>query len=228
MKRFLVIGLGRFGRRLAQALTEAGQEVIAVDIRDELVEQARDKVALAVCLDATDPEALKTQDASSIDAAVVCIGEDFEANALATATAKSLGVPQVVSRASTEIQRRILSRIGADQVIFPEEEIADRLASQLVNPNIVERLALSAGHGLIQIRAPAEWHDRTLGEIDLRRKYEVNLVAIKRAVKTTRDEKGAETLEEEVLDLPMAHTIIREGDVLVLVGTTESLANLPS
>ena len=227
MKRFMVIGLGRFGQRLAQMLTQAGHEVIAVDLREELVERVRDEVALAVSLDATDPEPLKAQDVASLDAAIVSIGEDFEANALATATLKSLDVRYVVSRASSQIQRRILMRIGADRVIFPEEEIAERLASQLANPNIVEHLALAEGHDLIQIRAPAAWHDRTLGEIDLRRKYEVNLVAIKRTVKT-RNEEGEEVKSEELVDLPMAHTIIRDGDVLVLVGSTASLSNLPS
>jgi len=227
MKRFMVIGLGRFGRRLAQALTEAGHEVIAIDMREELVERMRDEVALAVCLDATDPEPLKSQMAEDIDAAVVSIGEDFEANALTTATLKSLGVRRVVSRASTEIQRRILLRIGADLVIFPEEEIADRLAGQLANPNVLEHLALAEGHSLIQIRAPAEWHNRTLAEIDLRRKYQVNLVAVKRSVKA-RSTEGEETVEEQVVELPMAHTMIREGDILVIVGSTESLANLPT
>jgi len=228
MKRFLIVGLGRLGRRLAQALTSAGQEVIAADIREELVERVRDEVALAVRLDATDPEPLKSQDVANVDAAIVSIGEDFEANALATATLKALGVPKVISRASSEVQRRILARIGADEIIFPEEEIADRLASQLANPNIVEHLQLSEGHSLVQIRAPAAWHDKTLGEIDLRRKYEVNLVAIKRPVRV-RNEDGQEVVEEEeLLDLPMAHTIIREGDVLVLVGATESVANLPT
>jgi len=227
MKRFMVIGLGRFGRRLAQALTEAGHEVIAIDNREELVEHVRDAVALAVCLDATDPEALKAQGADDLDAAVVCIGEDFESNALATATLKSLGVPLVISRASTETQRRILAAIGADQVVLPEEEVADRLAAHLANPNVLEHLELAEGHSLIQIRAPAEWQGRTLGEIDLRRKYEVNLVAIKRKV-VSRSTEGEETVEQQVVDLPLAHTVIREGDVLVLVGSTESLAGLPS
>ena len=227
MKRFMVIGLGRFGQRLAQMLTQAGHEVIAVDLREELVERVRDEVALAVSLDATDPEPLKAQDVASLDAAIVSIGEDFEANALATATLKSLDVRYVVSRASSQIQRRILMRIGADRVIFPEEEIAERLASQLANPNIVEHLVLAEGHDLIQIRAPAAWHDRTLGEIDLRRKHEVNLVAIKRTI-VSRTPEGGESVEQQVVDLPLAHTVIREGDVLVLVGSTESLANLPS
>jgi trk system potassium uptake protein TrkA len=227
MKRFMVIGLGRFGRRLAQALTEAGHEVIAIDKRDELVERVRDEVALAVCLDATDPEALKAQGADDLDAATVCIGEDFESNALATATLKSLGVRLVISRASTEIQRRILSAIGADQVVLPEEEVAERVAAHLANPNVLEHLELAEGHSLIQIRAPGEWIGRTLGEIDLRRKHEVNLVAIKRSI-VSRTPEGGESVEQQVVDLPLAHTVIREGDVLVLVGSTESLASLPS
>jgi len=231
MKRFLIIGLGRFGRRLAQALTEAGQEVIATDKSEGLVERVRDEVALAVRLDATDEEPLKAQELSEVDAAIVSIGEDFEANVLATSSLKALGVPQVISRASSGTQRRILKRVGADEVILPEEEVADRLARQLVNPNIVEHLMLSEGHSLIQIRAPKVWHNKTLGDIDLRRKHEVNLVAIRRGVQTEEAEgEEGETKEttEEVLDLPMAHTVIREGDILVLVGETESLRNLPT
>ena len=227
MKRFMVVGLGRFGQRLAKELTEAGHEVIAVDAREAIVERMRDEVALAVCLDATEPEALKSQGVDKVDTAVVAIGEDFEANALATATLKELGVRYVISRASTSIQRRILDRIGADQVIFPEEEMAVRLAGHLANPQIIDHVELSEGHSLVQIRAPAVWFDRTLSEIDLRKKHEVNLVAIKRPVKR-QDSSGGEVVEEQVLDLPMPHTTIREGDVLVLVGTTESLAALPT
>jgi len=252
MKRFLVIGLGRFGRRLAQALTEAGQEVIAADKTEDLVERMRDEVALAVRLDATDEEPLKAQEVGDVDAAIVSIGEDFEANVLATTTLKAMGVPQVISRASTVTQRRILRRVGADEVILPEEEVADRLARQLVNPNIVEHLSLSEGHSLVQIRAPKAWHDKTLGEIDLRRKYEVNLVAIRRPVepeakegrkaakearKAAKEARKAAATEEEVeeaeppeqvLDLPMAHTVIREGFFFNHTAATESLQNLPS
>ena len=112
-------------------------------------------------------------------------------------------------------------------MIFPEEERAVRLANQLANPNILEHLVLSEGHSLVQIRAPSAWHNKTLGDIDLRRKYEVNLVAIKRPAQS-EGEQEEEGPAEELLDLPMAHTIIRQGDVLVLVGATESLTQLPS
>jgi trk system potassium uptake protein TrkA len=227
MKRFMVIGLGRFGHRLAKELTDAGHEVIAIDNREALVEHIRDEVALAVCLDATEPEALKSQGVDKVDTAVVAIGKDFEANALATATLKALGVGRVISRASSDIQRRILDRIGADQVIFPEEEMAVRLAAHLTNPQIIDHLELSEGHSLVQIRAPAVWYDRTLSDIDLRKKHEVNLVAIKRPIKR-QGPGGEESIEEQLLDLPMPHTTIREGDVLLLVGATENLAALPT
>jgi len=230
MKRFLIIGLGRFGRRLAQVLTEAGQEVIAADKSEDLVERVRDEVALAVRLDVTDEDPLKALELGEVDAAIISIGEDFEANVLATSTLKGLGVPRVISRASSVTQRRILRRVGADEVVLPEEEVADRLARHLVNPNIVEHLSLSEGHSLVQIRAPKAWHDKTLGEIDLRRKYEVNLVAIRRGVEPPGAEHDPEADEpkEQVLDLPMAHTLIRDGDILVLIGETESLQNLPT
>jgi len=227
MKRFAVIGMGRFGTKLAQSLTAAGHEVIAIDVRAEMTEAMRDEVALAVRMDATNIEALKTQGVDKVDAAIVSIGEDFESNALATATLKELGISLVISRAATPIQAKILLRIGADEVINPQEQSAARLAHRLANPNIIEQLELAAGHSLVQLNAPQEWHNRTLGQIDLRKKYEVNLVAIRRRVKV-RGQDGQQAVRERIIDLPMAGTTIQPNDVLVLVGSTESLAKLPS
>ncbi len=226
MKRYAIIGLGRFGRRLAASLTEHGHDVVALDQRQELIEEIRDEVALAVRLDATDPQALKAQDIDKVDAAVVTIGEHFEANALATATLKELGIRQVISRAATQIQAKILSRIGADQVISPEDESAVRLGRQLSKPNIMEFVELTEGHSLVQIKTPKVFHNKTLGQIDLRKKYKVNLVAIKKQVSTVRAQ-GEETTEEQVIDVPMADTVIRPDDILVIVGATENLARLP-
>ncbi|MDK1030612.1 MAG: TrkA family potassium uptake protein [Planctomycetia bacterium] len=226
MKRFAVIGMGRFGRKLAQSLTESGNEVIAIDINQSVAETMRDEVALAVRLDATNAEALKAQGVDKVDAAIVSIGEDFEANALTTATLKELGVRTVISRAATPIQAKILTRIGADRVINPEDESASRLGHRLANPNIIEHLELAEGHSLIQLTAPQAWHNKTLGQIDLRRKFEVNLVAIRRS-RNVRGEDGRVTVRERIIDLPMAGTTIQPSDVLVIVGSTESLAKLP-
>ncbi len=226
MKTFAIIGLGRFGRKLASSLTESGHEVIAVDTRQDLIEEVRDEVALAVKLDATEPVALKAQNIDKVDAAIVTIGEHFEANALATATLKELGIRTVISRAATGIQAKILSRIGADQVVSPEDESAVRLGRQLSNPNIMEYVELSEGHSLIQVKAPRVFHNKTLGQIDLRKKYKVNLVAIKKQVSTVKAQ-GEETTEEQVIDVPMADTVIRPDDILVLVGATDNLSRLP-
>lgn len=226
MKRFAVIGLGRFGRRLASSLTEHGHEVIAIDTHQPLIEEIRDEVAMAVRMDATDPGPLKTQGIDKVDAAVVTIGEDFESNCLATATLKELGIRKVISRAASGVQSKILSRIGADQVVSPEDESAIRLGRQLSNPNIMEFVELTEGHSLIQVKAPKAFHNKTLGQIDLRKKYRVNLVAIKKQVSTVRAQ-GEETTEEQVIDVPMADTVIRPDDILVIVGATENLARLP-
>ncbi len=226
MKRFAIIGLGRFGRRLASSLTEHGHEVVAIDMRQQMIEEIRDEVALAVRLDATDSASLKSQGIDKVDAAIVTIGEHFEANALATATLKELGIRLVISRASTPIQSKILHRIGADQVISPEDESAMRLGRQLSNPHIMEFVELSEGHSLMQVKAPKPFHNKTLAQIDLRKKYKVNLVAIKKQVSAVRAQ-GEETVEEQVIDVPMADTVIRPDDILVLVGATENLARLP-
>ena len=226
MRRFAIIGLGRFGRRLAASLTEHGHEVNAVDLRQDIIEEVRDEVALAVRLDATDAQALKSQGIDKTDAAIVTIGEDFESNALATATLKELGLRRVISRAASPIQAKILSRIGADQVISPEEESAIRLGRQLSNPNIMEFVELTEGHSLVQLKAPKVFHNKTLGQIDLRKKFKVNLVAIKKQVSTVRAQ-GEETTEEQIIDVPMADTVIRPDDILVIVGATENLAKLP-
>jgi trk/ktr system potassium uptake protein len=226
MKRFAVIGLGRFGRKLAASLTDHGHDVLAVDHRQQIIEELRDEVALAVRLDATDAQALKAQGIDKVDAAIVTIGENFEGNALATATLKELGIRQVISRASSPIQAKILSRIGADQVISPEDESAVRLGRQLSNPNIMEFVELTEGHSLVQLKAPKMFHNKTLGQIDLRKKFKVNLVAIKKQVSTVRPQ-GDETTEEQIIDVPMADTVIRPDDILVIVGATDSLARLP-
>ena len=143
-----------------------------------------------------------------------------------TATLKELGIRQVISRASSPIQAKILSRIGADQVISPEDESAVRLGRQLSNPNIMEFVELTEGHSLVQLKAPKMFHNKTLGQIDLRKKFKVNLVAIKKQVSTVRPQ-GDETTEEQIIDVPMADTVIRPDDILVIVGATDNLARLP-
>jgi len=226
MARYAVIGLGRFGTMLARALAERGQEVIAIDHRRDLVEGLREEVSVAVRLDATDGRALTAQGVDKVHVAIVSIGEDFEAAALATLVLKGLNVPKVIARAQTPTRAKILSLIGADEVVSPEDESAIRLAQRLAAPNIIDYLPLAPGHSVVQVQAPKKFHDKSIAEIDLRRKYEVNLVAIKRRL-AHRTPEGKEVTEEEISDVPRPTDIIQEGDVLIIVGSDENVSRLP-
>lgn len=222
-KKFAVIGLGRFGARLARTLSATGGEVIAIDRDADLVEKLRDDVALAVRLDSTDAGALKAQGVDQVDVVVVGIGEDFESSALTVATLKSLEVKHIVARAQRDIQAQILRSVGADQIVLPEGESAIRWAHRLTLPNIKEYVELNEGYSMVHMVAPELFHDKTLAELGLRNKHGLNLIAIRRHA--TADE-GVKPAAAPAISLPEAGTKILPGDVLVLVGSNEALSRL--
>lgn len=225
MQRFAVIGLGRFGQHLARALTQAGAEVIGIDSNAEVVERMRDEVALAVRLDGTDVAALKSQDVGEVDAAIVGIGEDFESAALTVAALKELGVDHIVARALTETQGTILRAVGADEIAFAERESALRWAHRLSMPRLEHFMDLGEDHSLIYMSAPGLFCGKTLQDLGLRKKYGVNLVAVRRNdVEEGKDGRKTRTMR---IIVPQPDTKIREDDVLVLIGTNESLSALP-
>ncbi len=226
MDRFAVIGLGLFGRRLATLLAEAGAEVIAVDNNRELVESVRDEVTLAVCLDCTDEEALRAQGVDKVDVAVVGMGSNLEISALTTVILKQIGVPRVITRATTGIRAQILSRIGADGVVNPEQESAERWRDKLMAPAMLERIVLGEEHSLVQVEAPKSFHNKTLAELDVHNKYSVLVVAIRRSVKRT-DARGNEVVREQVLSGPGPHDTVMPGDVLTIIGRDEAIEKFP-
>lgn len=224
MPRFAIIGLGRFGSKLARALADAGAEVIAVDKSRQLVEDLQDTVTLAVRLDSTDEQALQAQALGKVDVAVVGIGEDFESAALTTSLLKSLGVPRVIARAQTETRGRILRRVGADEIVYPEGESAMRWAHRLILPKLQQYVELGEGFSLVQIRAPAKFVGGTPASLELRRRHGVTLVAIRRAVQAGGGQAGAAA--SEAFTIPRPDTTIQAGDDLVVVGPNDALANL--
>ncbi len=226
MERFAVIGLGRFGSRLAQSLAAAGAEVIAIDSDRAVVEDLRDQVTLAIALDATDEPALRLQGIDQVGTAIVGIGRDFEVTAMATALLKSLRVKRVIARAGNAMQARILARIGADAVVSPEDETADRWAHKLLMPFIIDHVELGDGYAIAQVPAPALWRGRTLAELDLRNKHKVTIVAIKRRVASSTP-TGAEDFEARVIDLPQPASRIEADDTLVLAGFDKDIEKLP-
>lgn len=226
MDKFAVIGLGRFGQRLARSLTSAGAEVIAIDRDAGVVASIRDDVALAVRLDGTDAEALKLQGLPEVDVAIVGIGEEFESSALTVATLKELGVKRIIARAETDIQETILKRVGADEVARPEHESALRWAHRLMLAELKQYIELGDGHSMIYTTAPSRFHHKTLKELDMRNEFGVNLIAIERVVSVTKgEEKPANS--RPVIEVPTAETTIVPQDVLVLVGSNEALSKLP-
>lgn len=226
MQRFAVIGLGRFGSRLATNLAAAGAEVVAIDRDRAVVEDLRDRVALAIALDATDEQALKIQGVEQTDCAVVGIGQNFEANALATVLLKSLSVPKVISRARTSMQAQILTRIGADAVVRPEDEAADRWSNRLLAPYIVDHVELGAGYALVQMKVPNTWEGKTLAELGLRAKHNVTVVAIKRKAPEAQAGEGGPDAGL-VIDLPLPASRLGVTDTIVLAGFDADLKQLP-
>jgi trk system potassium uptake protein TrkA len=227
MEKFAVIGLGRFGTRLAQLLAASGAEVIAVDHRKPLVEAIQDDVTRAVCLDATDEEALRSQGIDKVDVAIVGIGTAFENATLATVLLKQMGVPRVICRATNPIRGDILSRVGADDIVNPESESADRWRSRLIAPALAERIELAEDFSLAQAAPPADFIDKTLGELDVRKNHHVQIVAIRRTVEDV-DSSGMKRTRQLVISVPMAETIVKRGDVLLLIGSNEAIKDFAS
>lgn len=227
MEKFAVIGLGLFGTELATLLADGGAEVIAIDKDPVPVEALRDKVAVAVCLDSADEQALLSQGIDKVDVAVVGIGDSFEASALTTVILKQLGVPRVISRATSPVRADILARIGADSVINPEHESAERWSSRLLAPAVMERFAVAEGHSLAQVTAPKAFHKKTLQQLDVGKNYRVLVVAIRRKVAEV-DKEGQPTEREHLMTAPGSDTTIQPGDVLVVIGEDDAIHTFPA
>jgi len=226
MQRFAVIGLGSFGRHLARALTQAGDEVIGIDSDPGVVEQLRSDVALAVCMDSTDREALMSQGIHKVDAVIISIGRDFEASALTVALLKELGLARVVARADRDIQATILTRVGATAIVSPERESALRWVHRLTMPDLKQYVELGPEHSLVYLPAPEAFWNQTPNQLDLRATHGVNLIAIRRSP-SSGDAEDDEIVDGGIL-VPTRDTKIVEGDILVVVGTNDDLSRLAS
>lgn len=218
MKRqlFGVIGLGRFGTAISTTLAELGHDVIGVDSSDDRVRQLADVIPQAVQLDATDAKALRAAGIADVDVAVVSIGENIESSLLAVMLLHELGVRTVVAKAVTPLHGRILERLGVARVVFPERDMAIRLAHSLVMPNVLDYVELSRDFSFVELPAPLAFVDHTLRQLELRPKYGLTLIAIKR-----RAPDGGEVTNVA----PSAEEVIRRDDILVLLGSNARLAD---
>lgn len=206
MKSYVVIGLGRFGTAVATELCAQGSEVLAIDGDQANVQAIADQVTHAVVADAKDPAVLKSLGVRNFDCAVVAVGSDVGGSALITMLLKELGVPQVVCKAQSHVHRRVLEKIGADKVVFPEHEMGVKLAQSLTHSNILNFIELSEQYGIVETATPKPWRGMTLKEADVRRNYNVNIIAI-------RDDVSG-----DLLVTPGGDYAMRETDTLYLLG----------
>ncbi len=225
MKQFAVIGLGTFGRRVARTLMAKGAEVIGIDSDSQQVESMKDEVTQALCLDATNEEALANSGVLDVDAVVMAMGERMEAAVLATAILHRLGAGYIIARAASELYAQILRDVGADRTVLIEEQMADQIAKSLIASDVLEQITLSSGHSLVEMKPRREMVGKKLGELDIRRRYQVNIVAIKKRIPMVTD-SGESSFEIRTNDIPGPEDRVEQDDILVVVGKDQDIERL--
>ena len=219
-KQYAVIGLGRFGFNMAKTLVKYGAEVIAIDKTEERVKKAADVVSHAVQLDAMDEKALREVGVQSVDTAIVSIGENIESSILVVMILKNMGIKNIIAKAVTTLHGKVLENLHVQRIVYPERDMAVRVAQSLARPSILDQLMLSEEHSIVELETPKNLLGKTLKDVQLRTKYGVNLIAVKRRVL----EKGE--VKESWNVNPHPNDTMEEGDVLVLIGTNENLEKL--
>ncbi len=209
MKTYLVIGLGRFGAAIARQLCALGVEVLAMDIRSDLVQQVANDVTHAVVGDAQDKEVLRSLGARDFDCAVIAIGDDLAASVLVTMNLKELEVPYIVCKAHDETHRRVLEKLGVDRVVIPEQEHAQRLGRSLFSHNVLDYIELSQDYGILEVPAPKSWIGKSLKELNVRAKLGINIIAVENGSKTNVS--------------PAGDYCVRPGDILAVLGDNYAL-----
>lgn len=212
IRQFAVIGLGRFGGSVAQTLTDMGYEVLAIDRDPGRVQDFAQVVTHAVEADATDEQALKALGIRNFDVVVVSIGEDIQSSILTTLILKEMGVNKIVVKARNDLHGKVLCKIGADKVIFPERDMGVRVAHSLISPNILDFIELSDDYSIVEISAGKEFSGKTLKELDLRARFGCNVMAIKSG--------------DRMNVAPSADDVIHAGDTLVVIGHNRDLKKL--
>ncbi len=211
-KQFIVIGLGRFGTSVSETLYALGNDVLAVDIDEERVQGIADRVTHAVQVDANDEASLRALGIGNFDVAIISIGSDIQANILSTLLVKEMNVKHIITKANNAMHAKVLYKIGANRVIFPERDMGIRVAHNLCSSSILDYIELSPDFSIAEIVTPNDWVGSSLKELDLRVRFGINVVAIKR--------------DNDINVSPGADEIITEGDIIVAIGGTTELNSI--
>jgi trk system potassium uptake protein len=213
-KQFAVIGLGNFGFHLATTLSQKGHEVLGVDVTPKRIQEIRDQVSRAVVADATDPQAIGELGLEHMDAVVVSIGSVLNNSILATLNVKDVGVKRLLAMAVSEAHGRILQKIGADEIYFPERDLALTAAQRLVNPNLIDFIPLMEGLSIAQLTPPQDFIGKTLIELDLINQYGIQVVAVKKPGPADH------------VVIPTGKFIVKNKDVLIMLGPDKAMDKL--
>ena len=213
-KLFAVIGLGRFGTSVAMTLQSLGHEVLAIDSDEETVQKLSDQVTHVVQADTTDENSLHALGLRNFDAVVVAIGADVQANVATTLLLKELGIPYIIAKARNALHGKMLEKIGADRVVYPERDMGQRVAHSLISSNVLDYIELSPDLSLVEVTVPGAFIGRTLQQANMRALYGVNVVAIKRF--------------DKLIVPPQPDELIQESDIMIVIGSTEGLQQLES
>lgn len=209
MKSILLIGLGRFGRHIAEKLYELDHQVMAVDRREGRVDAVLPFVTNAQIGDSTNPDFLRSLGIGNFDFCIVAIGDDFQSSLETTSLLKELGAKLVVSRAASDVHAKFLARNGADDVIYPERQLANWTAIRYSADHILDYIELDQEHSIVEVRVPAEWENKTVAELDVRKRYSLNIMALK---------------EEGTLNMAIApETVVTADQTMLVLGTTKQL-----
>lgn len=211
-KTYAVFGLGRYGIAVARELVHNGVEVIAVDMDERIVNAAADKLPICKCADITDPEVIRQLGISNVDVVIIAMANNLEASVMAVTLCKEIGVKTVIAKSANEMHQMILNRVGADKVVFPENESGIRLAKNLLSSGFVDMVSLAKNVSMIELDVKPEWVGKNLIELNLRKKYSINVVAIR---------KG----EAVSVDID-PHAPLQADDKLIVIANTEKLAKL--
>ena len=209
-KQYAVIGMGRFGTSVAMTLVNAGQEVLVVDSDEERIQKVAEHFTHAVVVDTTDEASFAALGIRNFDMVVVAIGHDVQASVLTTLLLKEMGVRHIVAKAANALHGKMLEKVGADQVVFPERDMGQRVARSLVAPNILDLMALSDDDQIAELTLPTDWADKTIVELNIRRNFGVSVLGIHRGGK--------------FLTSPGAETMLMAGDVLLVMGKKEAIS----
>ncbi|MBQ3063690.1 MAG: TrkA family potassium uptake protein [Clostridia bacterium] len=205
-KTYAVFGLGRYGMAVAKELVDNGMEVIAVDINQGIVNDAAAYLPICKCADVTDKEVIDCLGIAEIDTVIICMASNLESSVLATTLCKEVGVRTVIVKCASEMHRKILLRVGADQVVFPENESGIRLAKNMLSAGFIDMLSLSKDVSVVEIDVKKEWVGKTLIELNLRKKYGVNVVAIRKGERVNTEIDPAAVLAADAVLIVIAQT----------------------